>query len=99
MRSKAGPSHRVLETVADYEKFLEHNDFSIIGNLSKKLKINKSYHIISIGYFDSDTNSLKNDLVKVAGQLSEKFRFAYTTVKEILDKTGHLKQVFFLLVT
>ena len=35
MKSKAGPSHRVLETVADYEKFLEHDDHSIIGTLSK----------------------------------------------------------------
>jgi hypothetical protein len=34
---------------------------------------------------------LKNDLVKVADQLSEKFRFAYTTAKEVLDKAGHLK--------
>ncbi len=31
MRSKAGPSYRVLESLADYEKFLEHNDHSIIG--------------------------------------------------------------------
>ncbi len=33
MRSKAGPSYRVIETLADYEKFLEHNDHSIIGML------------------------------------------------------------------
>ncbi|CAF4446776.1 unnamed protein product, partial [Adineta steineri] len=33
MRSKAGPSYRVLNTLADYEKFLEHNDHSIIGML------------------------------------------------------------------
>jgi hypothetical protein len=44
-----------------------------------------------IGYFDSDSHSLKTDLVKVADQLSEKFRFAYTTAKEILDKAGHTK--------
>lgn len=44
-----------------------------------------------IGYFDSDSHSLKNDLVKVAGQLSEKFRFAVTTAKEILDKVGQTK--------
>jgi protein disulfide isomerase family A protein 3 len=75
MRSKAGPSYRVLDSLADYEKFLEHNDHSIIG------------------YFDSDTHALKNDLVKVADQLSEKFRFAYTTAKEVLDKAGHLNKV------
>ncbi|CAF4000520.1 unnamed protein product [Rotaria sordida] len=75
MRAKAGPTYRVLETVADYEKFLEHNDHSIIG------------------YFDSETNSLKDDLVKVANQLSEKFRFAYTTVKEVLDKAGHSNKI------
>lgn len=33
MRSKAGPAYRVLDTVEDYEKFLEHNDHSIIGRL------------------------------------------------------------------
>jgi len=38
MRSKAGPTYRVLETLADYEKFLEHNDHSIIGMLFNKLK-------------------------------------------------------------
>ena len=75
MRSKAGPSYRVLETLADYEKFLEHNDHSIIG------------------YFESDSAALKNDLVKVADQLSEKFRFAYTTAKEVLDKVGQSKYV------
>jgi len=75
MRSKAGPSYRVLESLADYEKFLDHNDHSIIG------------------YFSSDSHSLKNDLVKAADQLSEKFRFAYTTAKEILDKAGHLNKI------
>lgn len=45
----------------------------------------------SIGYFDSDSHSLKSDLVKVADQLSEKFRFAYTTAKDILEKAGHTK--------
>ncbi|CAF0757481.1 unnamed protein product [Rotaria sp. Silwood1] len=75
MRSKAGPSFRILETLADYEKFLDHFDHSIIG------------------YFDSDTNSLKNDLIKTADQLSEKFRFAYTTSKEILDKVEHLNKI------
>jgi len=44
-----------------------------------------------LGYFDSETHSLKNDLVKAAGQLSEKFRFAYTTAKDILEKAGHSK--------
>jgi len=47
--------------------------------------------LFQIGYFDSDSHSLKTDLVKVADQLSEKFRFAYTTAKEVLDKAGHLK--------
>jgi len=75
MRSKAGPSYRVLESLADYEKFLEHNDHSIIG------------------YFDSDSHSLKSDLVRVADQLSEKFRFAYTTAKEVLDKVGHSNKI------
>ena len=73
MKSKAGPAYRVLNTLAEYEKFLEHNDHGIIG------------------YFESETSALKNDLVKVAGQLSEKFRFAYTTAKEILDKVGQTK--------
>jgi len=72
MRSKAGPSYRILDSLAAYEKFLEHNDHSIIG------------------YFDSDSHSLKKDLVKVADQLSEKFRFAYTSTKEVLDKAGDL---------
>ncbi len=40
MKSKAGPTYRVLETLAEYEKFLEHNDHSIIGMLFKELKIN-----------------------------------------------------------
>jgi protein disulfide isomerase family A protein 3 len=75
MRSKAGPSYRVLESLADYDKFLEHNDHSIIG------------------YFDSDSHSLKKDLVRTADQLSEKFRFAYTTAKDILDKAGHLNKI------
>ncbi len=44
-----------------------------------------------LGYFESDSAALKNDLVKVADQLSEKFRFAYTTAKEVLDKAGQLK--------
>jgi protein disulfide isomerase family A protein 3 len=73
MKSKAGPAYRVLETLAEYEKFLSHNDYSIIG------------------YFDSDKNSLKDDLVKVSGQLSEKFRFAYTTAKDILAKASGYK--------
>jgi hypothetical protein len=38
MRSKAGPSYRVLETLADYEKFLEHNDHSVIGMFAKSMK-------------------------------------------------------------
>jgi protein disulfide isomerase family A protein 3 len=75
MRSKAGPSYRVLESLADYEKFLEHNDHSIIG------------------YFDSDSHSMKSDLVRVADQLSEKFRFAYTTAKDVLEKAGHLNKI------
>ncbi|CAF4356101.1 unnamed protein product, partial [Adineta steineri] len=75
MRSKAGPSYRVLESLADYEKFLEHNDHSIIG------------------YFDSDSHTLKNDLVKVADQLSEKFRFAYTTAKDVLEKVGQTNKI------
>lgn len=75
MKSKAGPSFRTLNTWADYEKFIEHNDHSIIG------------------YFDSDSNSLKSDFVQVAGQLSEKFRFAVTTAKEILDKVGQTNQI------
>jgi len=75
MKTKGGPQHRVLETLDDYEKFLDHNGHSIVG------------------YFDSDTNPLKDDLVKVAGQLSEKYKFAYTTSKEILGKTGHLNKI------
>jgi len=75
MKSKAGPAYRVLNTLAEYEKFLEHNDHGIIG------------------YFESETSALKNDLVKVAGQLSEKFRFAYTTAKEILDKVGQTNKI------
>ncbi len=47
--------------------------------------------LFQIGYFDSDSQSLKTDLVRVADVLSEKFRFAYTTAKEVLDKAGHLK--------
>jgi hypothetical protein len=35
MRSKSGPSYRILESLADYDKFLEHSDHSIIGKLSK----------------------------------------------------------------
>lgn len=31
MKSKAGPTYRVLNTLAEYEKYLEHNDHSIIG--------------------------------------------------------------------
>lgn len=73
MKSKAGPAFRPLNTLADYEKFLESNDHSIIG------------------YFDSDTNSFKDAFVKVAGQLSEKLRFGYTTAKDVLDKVGHVK--------
>jgi len=38
MRSKAGPSYRVLDTLAAYEKFLEHNDHSIIGIFDKTSK-------------------------------------------------------------
>ncbi|UJR10281.1 hypothetical protein I4U23_014488 [Adineta vaga] len=75
MRSKAGPSYRVLQNLADYEKYLEHNDHSIIG------------------YFDSETQTLKEDLVKVANQLSEKFRFAYTTAKDVLDKVGYSNKI------
>lgn len=89
MRSKAGPTYRVLETLADYEKFLEHNDHSIIG---MSAMLSRMFFIrFLIGYFDSDSNSLKSDLVKVADQLSEKFRFAYTTAKEILEKAGQTK--------
>jgi hypothetical protein len=46
---------------------------------------------ISLGYFESDSQALKQDLVRVADQLSEKYRFAYTTVKEILANTGYSK--------
>lgn len=31
MRSKSGPSYRVLETWADYEKFLDNFEHSIVG--------------------------------------------------------------------
>jgi hypothetical protein len=92
MKSKAGPSYRVLDTLAAYEKFLEHNDYSIVGRLFEELKIEEEFKcLIYLGYFDSDTNTLKNDLVKVAGQLSDKFRFAYTTAKEVLEKVGQSK--------
>jgi hypothetical protein len=92
MRSKAGPSYRVIETLADYEKFLEHNDHSIIGKFYINYE-NKNIVLLlfQIGYFDSDSHALKNDLVRVADQLSEKFRFAYTTAKEVLEKAGQLK--------
>jgi hypothetical protein len=33
MKSKAGPAYRVLNTLADYEKFLEYNDYGIVGTL------------------------------------------------------------------
>jgi hypothetical protein len=33
MKSKAGPAYRVLNTLADYEKFLEYNDYGIVGML------------------------------------------------------------------
>lgn len=75
MRSKAGPSYRVLETLADYEKFLSNNDYGIVG------------------YFDSESNSLKQELTKTADKLSEKYRFAYTTNKEILEKAGHTNKI------
>ncbi len=88
MKSKAGPSYRVLETLADYENFLEHNDHSIIGMLLKRIENQWFEFLIWIGYFDTETNSLKDDLVKVANQLSEKFRFAYTTAKDVLEKAG-----------
>jgi len=89
MKSKAGPAYRVLETLADYEKFLSNNDYSIVGKFFERFQLNTSSEFL--GYFDSDSNSLKADLVKVAGQLSEKFRFAYTTAKEILQKAGQTK--------
>ncbi len=48
MRSKAGPSYRVLSSLADYEKYLEHNDHSIIGlffiELKRENKILFSYY-------------------------------------------------------
>lgn len=31
MQSERGPSYRVISLLADYEKFLEDNDHSIIG--------------------------------------------------------------------
>ncbi len=36
MKSKAGPAYRVLETLPDYEKFLEYNDYSVIGMFHPK---------------------------------------------------------------
>lgn len=33
MRSKAGPTHRVLQNLAEYEKFLDFDGYSIIGML------------------------------------------------------------------
>ncbi|CAF3456254.1 unnamed protein product [Rotaria socialis] len=75
MRSKAGPSYRVLENLADYEKYLDNTEPSIIG------------------YFSSETSSLKDDLVKAAGQLSEKFRFAYTTSYEILGNVEYSNKI------
>lgn len=89
MKAKAGPSHRVLETLADYEKFLEHSDHTVIGTSANILEDRPMS--LSLGYFDSESNPLKNDLVKVAGQLADKFRFAYTTAKEVLSKVGHSK--------
>jgi hypothetical protein len=38
MKSKAGPAYRVLQTLTDYQKFLDHNDHSIIGKLFEELK-------------------------------------------------------------
>jgi hypothetical protein len=98
MRSKAGPSYRVLESLDDYEKFLGHEDHSIIGMCYKNKNKNLILILYQIGYFVSDSHSLKNDLVKVADQLSEKYRFAYTTNKDVLNKAGHSKYeiLFFL---
>ena len=33
MKSKAGPSYKILHTVADYEKFLDSAQHSIIGKI------------------------------------------------------------------
>ena len=90
MKSKAGPAYRVLETLDDYNKFLAYDGHSVVGMSFKRLQLNKSSKLF-LGYFDSETNSLKDDLVKVAGQLSEKFRFAYTTAKDVLAKAGQTK--------
>jgi len=46
MRSKAGPSYRVLESLDDYEKFLGHEDHSIIGMCYK----NENKNLILILY-------------------------------------------------
>ena len=91
MRSKAGPSYRVLENLADYEKFLSNNDHSIVGQFWLWKKKKNIFIFWFSGYFDSESNSLKQELVKAADKLSEKYRFAYTTSKEILGVAGQTK--------
>jgi hypothetical protein len=94
MKAKAGPAYRVLETMSDYEKFLAHTDHSIIG-MSYILFCRTSHlliiTIVFTGYFDSEAARLKAEFIMIANQLSEKFRFAYTTNKEIIDKAGQSK--------
>ena len=64
-----------------------------VSSVSRRSSYSSLGTMCFLGYFDSDSHSMKQDLVKAADQLSEKFRFAYTTAKDVLEKVGHAKWV------
>jgi len=74
MRTKAGPTAKELVTLADAEKFLAHNDHSIVA-------------------FSASGSTLLTEFKKVADQLAENYRFAYSSSPEVLAKYSHDEKV------
>ena len=73
MRSKAGPTAKLLTTVEEAAKFLDNFEHSIVG------------------FFSNAESTLATEFKKVADQLSENYRFAYTTDAKVLAKYNHEK--------
>lgn len=67
MRGQAGASSKEIKTVEELEKFIDNDDYSIVG------------------FFEKETK-LKDSFVKLADMERERYRFAHTNVKAVLDK-------------
>jgi protein disulfide isomerase family A protein 3 len=75
MRGQAGASSKELNALTDLKKFLDDEEFSVVG------------------FFEKEDGKLMDSYRKVADTERDRFRFAHTTAKVILDKYGYTDDI------